>query len=172
VEDIWYVDMPPGWHITTGPAAIFWDPANTASGGFRLESESYLFDPQGRQEGFGIFFGGSNLQGENQAYTYFLIREGGEFIVKRREGSQTPTLVPWTAHESIVSFATKPAETHTAKNVLAVEARDEEVLFFVNGARVASLPRDQLPTNGIVGFRVNHNLNLHITTLEVISPVP
>ena len=93
-------------------------------------------------------------------------------MVKRREGSQTPTLVPWTAHESIVSFAAKPADAHTAKNVLAVEARDQEVLFFVNGAQGASLPRDQLPTNGIVGFRVNHNLNLHITTLEVISPVP
>ena len=59
VEDIWYVDMPPGWHITTGPAAILWDPANTASGDFRIESESFLFDPEGRREGFGIFFGGT-----------------------------------------------------------------------------------------------------------------
>ena len=28
---IYFVDMPPGWHITTGPAAILYDPAMAAS---------------------------------------------------------------------------------------------------------------------------------------------
>lgn len=79
---------------------------------------------------------------------------------------------PRTAHEAIVSFATKPADAQTAKNVLAVEARDGEVRFFVNGAQVASLPRDQVSADGTVGLRVNHHFNLHITTLEVISHVP
>jgi hypothetical protein len=172
VEDIWYVDMPPGWHITTGPAAILWDPADTTNGDFRIESESYLFDPEGRREGFGIFFGGSNLQGEAQSYTYFLIREGGEFIIKERRGSETPTIVPWTSNEAIVSFATKPADTHTAKNILAVVAQGDLLNFFVNGAEVASLPRDRVPTQGVVGFRVNHSVNLHISTLDITSRVP
>ena len=60
----------------------------------------------------------------------------------------------------------------TAKNVLAVEAREGEARFFVNGAQVASLPRDQVGADGIVGLRANHDLELHITTLEVISLVP
>jgi len=172
MEDIWYVDMPPGWHITTGPAAIFWDPARTASGDFRVESEVYLFDPGQRREAFGIFFGGEDLQGPDQAYTYFLIREGGEFIVKGRSGDNTPTLIPWTANGAIVSYATKPEGADTAKNLLAVEARGDTVHFFVNGSEVASLPRSQLRTDGIVGLRANHNLNLHFSTLEVTSDVP
>ena len=31
--------MPPGWHTTTGPAAIIYNPENTAKGQYRLESE-------------------------------------------------------------------------------------------------------------------------------------
>lgn len=169
VDDIRYVDMPPGWHITTGPAAIFWDPATTAAGDFRIESEVFLFDPGQRQEAFGIFFGGSDLQGPEQAYTYFLIREGGEFIVKARQGSEASTVIPWTAHEAIVSYATRPEASETAKNVLVVEAEGNTVRFFVNGAEVASLPRDGILTDGTVGLRVNHNLNLHFSTLDVTA---
>ena len=167
VDDIRYVDMPPGWHITTGPAAIFWDPANTAAGNFRIESEVYLFDPGQRREAFGIFFGGSDLQDPEQAYTYFLIREGGEFIVKERQGSETSTLIPWTALEAIASYATRPEAAETAKNVLVVDAEGDTIRFFVNGVEVASLPRDGIRTDGTVGLRVNHNLNLHFSTLEV-----
>jgi len=172
VEDIWYVDMPPGWHITTGPAAILWDPATTASGDFRIESESFLFDPEGRREAYGIFFGGTNLNGEDQAYTYFLLREGGEFLVKTRQGTETPTLVPWTAHEAIASFATKAEDSQTVKNILAVVAVGDMVSFFVNGAEVASLPRTRVLTDGVVGLRVNHAVNIHVTTLDVTSHVP
>ena len=41
-----FVAMPPGWHITTGPAGIFWDPALSATGNFRAEMEVFLFDPE------------------------------------------------------------------------------------------------------------------------------
>lgn len=161
-----FVSMPPGWHITTGPAAIFWDPALTASGRFRAELEVYLFDPQGRREAFGIFFGGKDLEGPGQEYAYFLLRDGGEFLVKRRQGADTPTLVDWTANPAIASWADR-GDAATAKNVLTVEADSEIVRFLVNGREVAALPRAQLPVDGTVGIRVNHALNLHVSRLEV-----
>jgi hypothetical protein len=161
-----FVSMPPGWHITTGPAGIFWDPALTASGTFRAEMEVFLFDPQGRREGFGLFFGGTNLEASEQAYVYFLLREGGEFIVKRRQGTDTPTLVEWTADNAIRSFAER-GDGATAKNVLTVEAGAEKVRFLVNGTQVAELARSELPADGVVGIRVNHALNVHVSRLEV-----
>lgn len=161
-----FVSMPPGWHITTGPAAIFWDPGVTASGTFRAEMEVFLFDPQGRREAFGIFFGGSDLEGPDQAYAYFLLREGGEFIVKRRRGAEAPTVVDWTANPAIRSFATR-GDDATARNVLTVEAGAERVRFLVNGTQVAERPRSDLPVDGVVGIRVNHALNLHVSRLEV-----
>jgi hypothetical protein len=161
-----FVSMPPGWHITTGPAGIFWDAGLTASGAFRAEMEVFLFDPGERREAFGIFFGGKDLEGPGQEYGYFLVREGGEFIVKHRRGADTPTLVDWTAHEAVASFAER-GDASTAKNVLTVEAGARTVRFLVNGAQVAELPRSGLPVEGVVGIRVNHALNLHVSRLEV-----
>jgi hypothetical protein len=136
VEDIWYVDMPPGWHITTGPAAVFWDPVNSTSGEYRVESEIFLFDPKGRREGFGVFFGGRNLEAERQTYVYFLLREGGEYLVKSRNGDHTEILIPWTFHSAIASWADRDPDDATARNVLAVEVAADEVRFSVNDVEV------------------------------------
>lgn len=161
-----WVDMPPGWHITTGPAGIFWNPSLTASGEFRAEMEVFLFDPAGRREAFGIFFGGNDLQGTGQAYTYFLIRDGGQFLVKRRAGEQTPTLLEWTSHPAVQAYADR-GEDASVRNVLTVEAGRESVRFLINGQEVGSLPRDGIAVDGVVGIRVNHALNLHVSRLEV-----
>lgn len=160
-----FVEMPPGWHVSTGPAGIFWTPANTISGDFRAEMEVYLFDPQGRREAFGIFLGGRNLEGPDQEYTYFLLRDGGQYIVKRREGDEAPTVRPWTSHSAIRSFADR-GDDASVQNVLAVEARGDTVRFFVNGTEVTSVPRAEVGVDGVFGFRVNHALNLHVSRLE------
>ncbi|MGH9557536.1 MAG: hypothetical protein ACRD2Y_17130 [Terriglobales bacterium] len=163
--EVKFWNMAPGWHATTGPAAILYNPANAALGEYRLESESFLF-PGEHAEGFGVFFGGKDLALPAQSYVYFLIRKDGQFIVKAREGAATRTLIPWTAHAAIVPH---DGSKETAKNVLAVQVGKENVDFFVNGQQVGSLPRAQLSTDGIVGLRINHHLNVHVTTLTVES---
>lgn len=159
-----FVSMPPGWHITTGRAAgIFYDPKMTASGSYRLRATIHLFDPGSRhREAYGVFFGGSDLQGDRQAYSYFLLRDTGEFIVKRRMGTNAPTVVPWTASAAIDTW---PGEG-TAKNELTVVCATETVEFYVNGDMVVSVPRSELDTDGVLGIRANHALNLHVETLE------
>jgi hypothetical protein len=161
-----FVEMPPGWHVTTGPAGIFWHPQNVATGNFRAEMEVFLFDPEGRREAFGMILGGSDLEGPGQDYTYFLLRDGGEYIIKRREGTEAPTVRPWTSDEAILGYADRGDEA-TARNVLAVEASTNEVRFYVNDAEVARVPRREVGVDGIFGFRANHQLNLHISRLDV-----
>ncbi len=163
-----FVAMPPGWHVTSGPAGIYWDPSNTISGDFRAEMEVFLFDPEGRREAFGIFVGGRDLEREGQRYTYFLLRDGGQFLIKRRIGSDTPTIRGWTSHNAIKGFADRGQDA-SVKNVLAVEARGETVRFYVNDTEVARVPRSDLDLDGVFGFRVNHALNLHISRLEATS---
>lgn len=155
--------MPPGWHITSGPAAIVYDPAKTAAGNFRIESETFLF-PGDHLEGFGVIFGGKDLEQASQSYTYFLIRKDGKFLIKARTGEQTREIVPWTANAAIVPH---DGTKQTAKNILAVEAGAANVDFFVNGQKVHSLPRAQVAVDGVVGLRVNHHVNVHITSLNV-----
>lgn len=165
-SDIVFVEMTPGWHVTTGPAAIMYDGSLTAAGEYRIESESFLFDPGTRNEAYGFFFGGRDLDGAEQAYTYFLIRRTGEFLVKRRNGSETAEVVGWTAHPAILKYDAR-GDGVTAKNVLAVEVGAEQVRFFVNGKEVTSVSRTDLDTDGTVGLRVNHGLNVHVASLKV-----
>jgi hypothetical protein len=160
-----YVAMPPGWHVTSGPAGIYWHPESAASGTYRIEMEVYLFDPGERREAFGIFVGGRDLEEPDQAYTYFLIRNGGQFIVKERVGTEAPTIEPWTAHEAILAYSDR-GDDASVKNVLVVEAGEQTVRFLVNGRRVWEGPRAGLAMDGIYGFRVNHGLNLHVSRLE------
>ncbi len=160
-------EMPPGWHVTTGPAGIFYDPETRADGDFRVESTVFLFDPEGRNEGFGVFIGGTDLQGDGQAYTYLLIRSDGSVIVKRRDGDETSTLLEWTKHEAVVTWAARGEGAATAKNVLFVEAGGEEVVFGVNEQEVFRTARTGQHVDGVVGLRVNHGLNLHFSSLEV-----
>ena len=163
--DIFFVAMVPGWHITTGPRAIFWHPGLSAEGSYRIESTIFLFDPGERREAFGILYGGSDLDGEEIAYDYFVLRNSGEYLIKRRRGAETEVIRDWTAHEAIVTYG--PDSEDSVKNVLAVEAGGERVRFLVNGVEVASVPRGEVATDGYVGLRVNHHLNLHVSDVKV-----
>jgi len=168
--EIEFSEMAPGYHVTTGPAAIFWRDDDLAGGRYRVDLESRLFDPEGRREAFGVFIGGANLSGDGQRYVYFLIRDGGDFLVKARDGRETSTLVQWTSHPAIRSFADRVEGRASVVNDLAVEADDDEIRFYVNGSEVTSIARPPGTSEGIAGLRVNHNLNLHVAKFA-ISPI-
>lgn len=166
--EIDFARMPPGFHVTTGPAAIFYHPDSTATGTFRVEAEIHLFDPGEPREAYGIFFGGRDLEGSYQAYTYFLVRRTGEYLVKRRvSATSTETLVDWTAHPAVTGWEDREEGSETARNVLSVEAGADELVFRVNGEEVDRLPRSGLDVDGVAGLRVNHRLDVHVSRFEV-----
>ena len=167
--DISFVAMPPGWHITTGPSAILYQAAQKASGAYTLRSQIFLFDPGTRQEAFGVLLGGRNLDGPQQAYTYFVIRRTGEFLVRRRTGAATVTVKEWTANAAIRKFEDRAAGKSSVLNVLEVKVAPDATAFVVNGAEVARVPSKDIETDGIVGLRVNHELNLHVSALEIVK---
>lgn len=170
MDEVMFVTMEPGWHITTGPAGIFYDASRTASGDYSVESTTFMFDPQGRNEAFGIFVGGQDLDGAGQRYLYFLVRPSGEFLVKERNGSETPVHIGWTAHDAVMGWEDRGEGEETVENVLRIEADGAQVRFLVNGAEVASQPRGSLPMDGVVGLRVNHRVNIHVSSLDVAQP--
>ncbi len=163
--DIFFVNMTPGWHITTGPAAIFYHPDLVASGGYTLESTIHLFDPGERREAYGVFLGGQKLEDDEIKYDYFLLRNSGEFLIKRRTGSETSIIQDWTASQSINVFG--PETEGSVKNHLRIDALEDMVAFSINGIEVASFSRDQMMIDGTVGLRINHALNVHISDLMV-----
>ena len=164
--DIYFTNMNPGWHVTVGsPRAIFWHPASTATGDYSVSSNFFLFDPGTRNEGYGLIVGGSDLSGPNQEYLYFLLRKSGEYLVKIREGETTRNVVGWTAHEAIAAWTDD--SDGTIANVLGVKTVGDQVSFLVNDVEVHAMDKADLPTDGLVGFRVNHGLNVHISTFDI-----
>ena len=168
-KDISFVTMKPGWHITTGPSAILYQPAQKASGAYTLKSEIFLFDPGDRLEAFGVLLGGRNLDGSDQAYTYFVIRRTGEFMVRRRTGATTVNVKEWTSHPAIKKYEDRAAGKASVLNVLEVKVAAETTAFVVNGTEVARVATKDIDTDGIVGLRVNHQLNLHVSALDVVK---
>lgn len=163
--DIYFVNMVPGWHITTGPAAIFWHPGSRAEGAYRAETVIHLFNPGGRNEAFGIFIGGADLDGEDQVYSYFLLRNSGEYLIKNREGDETEIVQNWSNAPSMVTY--QDTAKSSVPNRLSVEVGESEVDFYVNAEKVATVPKERLYTEGIVGLRINHRLNVHVEDLAV-----
>lgn len=166
-DDVMFTEMTPGWHITTGPAVLLHHPDSTATGTYRLEADVFLFDPGERREGYGLFFGGRDLEGEGQRYVYFLLRRDGAYLVKTREGDETAVVRDWTTHDAVNSWEGRDEGEQTVQNRLGVEVGADDVVFYVNGTEVTRVPRSELPgTDGVFGLRVNHSLNLHVTSLS------
>jgi hypothetical protein len=156
-----FVMMPPGYHITTGPAATLFHPVHRADGIFTLESEIFLF-PNSTDGEYGLFIGGTDLEADGRAYTAFVARRDGATAVLRRAGSTITPLVAWARHDSVKA----PNAEDAVKNVLRVAVERAAVVFTVNGAEVARVPRDSVATDGLFGFRVGQGVNLHVTTLD------
>ena len=52
-------------------------------------------------------------------------------------------------------------------NQLSLLVGKDRVSFRVNGQEVYTAPAASIDTDGLVGLRINHNLSLHVESLEI-----
>jgi hypothetical protein len=152
-----------GLHFMSGPAGIYYRATDKASGAYTVTATFAQMAPAAHPEAYGLFIGGSNLESADQKYTYFLIRQDGKYLIKKRAGAATPTVVNWTDHAAI----NKADASGKLTNTLAVKVASDKVSFLVNGTEVGSVPASEVDASGIAGLRVNHNLNVHIDGFSV-----
>src|SRR5439155_9610980 len=96
-----FVTMGTGFHATNPQAAVYWNPANTASGNYTLKGTFTLMKPSGHTNYYGLVFGGSGLEGASQSYTYFLVAQDGTWLVKKREGDVASDVIKKTPNDAI-----------------------------------------------------------------------
>ena len=109
-------------------------------------------------------FGGSGLEGTSQRYTYFLVGQNGTWILKRRDGNNVTDIVGRTAHAAV----RRPDTNGKSVNDLEVRVGTANIDYVVNGTVVHTMPKQAAPaTDGIFGFRVNHELDVQVTGLTV-----
>ena len=139
--------MKPGWHVTTGPAAILFDSTMRGTGNWRVEATLHLFNPGARAEGFGVFFGGRDLNGGTPHYSYALLRRDGRAMLKVREGATTRTVRDWTVHRAVPVWAAGPNVTSVAY-AMVIEASADRITMSVGGTQVLDAPRRDMPSEG------------------------
>ena len=160
------VAMGQGLHITTGPAIVLYRADTGGSGAFHTLARFTQTKPSEHPEGYGLIFGGRDLEGAAQRYFYFLVRQDGSYLIKRRDGGKTSDISKgWVTHQAVA----KPDAKGAATNLLEVDHKMDaaKLTFKVNGQDVHSTDAAGLDLGGIVGIRANHNLDLHVDGFDV-----
>ena len=171
VADTKFQTMGPGYHVTSGPAAIYYQERQTA-GSFTTSVNFGVRNggSMGHPEGYGLFIGGSDLgDPAKQQYFYFLARGDGKFFVAHRAGAEVHKIVDWTEHAA-VKKAADGTPVGGVSQALSFQVTADSVHMSANGQRVKSFAKSELhgfKTDGQVGLRVNHALNLHVGGFEV-----
>jgi hypothetical protein len=166
VKDAKVVSMGQGLHLTLGPAIILYRADTRGSGPFHTLATFTQTKPSKHAEGYGLFIGGQGLDAAAQKYSYFLVRQDGSYLIKRREGENTTDVSKgWVQHAAVK----KPDAKGSSTNLLEVDNKRDPstVAFLVNGQEVYRTDAKAMALDGIVGIRANHNLDLHIEGFDV-----
>lgn len=157
--------------IKTGPAGIFWNPGNTASGNYEVKS-TFTEHKQNASHphAYGVFIGGSDLDADSQAYAYCIAYGDGSYAVKYFNGSKVTNVV-----DRAQSAAVHKADANgVATNEVGWRVRNGNASCVINGQEVKSWPAAQLTgagklksLDGVYGVRVSHNIDVTMTPLTV-----
>lgn len=168
ISDINFRVMAPGFHHTSGPAGIYYRKADAPKGNYTV-SATFNQAKSMQHEAYGLFIGGHDLQTDKQNYLYFVIKpQTGTFLINHRTSDGKPTAVSAFAPSDAIH---KDSPTDgSASNKLAIKVAGDVVSFWINGTEVKSLKKNEIDganTKGIVGMRLNHNLDVHIADYGV-----
>lgn len=151
------------YRFEMGPAGTFYRADWSKSGDYKFSARLTQMKAPSHPISYGLMFGGTDLAGESQTYSYFLVHNRGEYYIANREGNKKPvTVVNWTSHSAIAKEGSDGRQTNT----LGVQVQGEEVIFTVNGSEVTRLPKSKLHTDGMYAFRIGHNLDVDVDQIS------
>jgi len=154
-------------HLAIGPAAIYWNPAHTATGNFTVKGTFRETKPDtSHPHPYGVFIGGQKLDTPDLSLVYCIAYSDGSFLVRGFNGASVVQVGKRQPHAAV----NKPAADGSVTNEVAWQVRDDRAECVINGTTVASYPRSELvgpgrleSTEGIVGIRVSHNVDVTVT---------
>ncbi len=152
-------------HVITGPAATYWNPANTASGDYTVKAtftEPKYMNLNDHPHPYGVFIGGNELGTERESLLYCEAYGNGTFIV--RGFGPEPFRMNGREGESnaAVHRAASPGQPVTQE--IALSVKGDKVACRINGTVVATYAKADVvapgklkSTDGMYGIRFAHN---------------
>jgi hypothetical protein len=151
------------YHFVMGSAGTFSNNGWTKTGDYSFSARLTQLKAPSHPISYGLMIGGSNLAGPMQKYTYFMVRNQGEYFISNRESDARPTtVVNWTANPAIV----KQGPDGRQVNTLAIQVQGDNVIFSVNGTEMTRLPKSKVHTDGLYGFRIGHNIDIDVDQVK------
>jgi len=151
--------------VTTGAPtnnATFFNTGWTATGNHTFSATLTQNAKATHPDAYGLMIGGSNLDKDDQSYTYFEVRQAGEFYIANRKGATVTPVVAWTKNAAI-----KPEGPDGKQvNTLSIAVAGGNVTFSINGTEVSKQPGAAVSVNGLYGFRVSHRLDITATEIK------
>ena len=162
-------------HVTTGPAVVYWNPANTASGNYTVSAtfrEPAYMSRMDHPHPYGIVIAGNDMGTDNQTYLYCAAYGNGNFIV--RGFGPAPFQVNGRRGESHPAVNKAAGPGQPVEQQIAVTVKDDVVECAINGTVVGSYPKSEVvgegklkSTDGVWGIRFAHNTEAIVTGLKV-----
>lgn len=155
-------------HVTTGPAATYWNPANTASGDYTVKAtfrEPRFMALNSHPHSYGIFIAGNDM-GTGQMSLVYCVAYGDGTALIRGFGPAVFTLL--NAKNAAVHVA--PAVGQPVTQEIAWRVKGGRAECSVNGTVISGYNRSDLvspgklrSTDGVYGIRFTHNVEAVIT---------
>jgi hypothetical protein len=168
VNDSKFAPEGSGFRITTGPAALYWNPANTAKGDYTVRATfTEAKQTYNHPHPFGVFVGGSGLDTDAPSALWCGAYRDGTFFVRQFVAGKPNTLAKKNANAAVVKAAGPDAEV---KQEVALTVKGDRVECTINGASVWSATKAELggaSTDGIAGIRVSHNSDAVVSNFSV-----
>jgi hypothetical protein len=165
------------FHVTTGPAVTYWNPANKASGDYTVKAtfkEPKYMSLNNHPHPYGVVIAGNDLGTDKQSYLYCAAYGNGNFIV-RGFGPAPFQMNGRGAPDPAVNKAAGVGEPVTQE--IALSVKGDKVECAINNKVVASYDKSALvapgklkSTDGIYGIRFAHNTEALVTGLSITKP--
>lgn len=163
-----------GFHVTTGPAVTYWDPANTAKGDYTVSAtflESKYMSINDHPHPYGVMIGGNDLGTEQQSYLYCAAYGNGTFIV--RGFGPAPFQLGGRAPKADEAVNKAAGVGQPVTQEIAITVKGDQVSCSINKKVVASFSRADVvtagklkSTDGVYGLRFAHNTDVVVTDFK------
>jgi hypothetical protein len=168
VADSKFADEGGGFRVTTGPAAVFWNPKNTAKGDYTVKAT--FTEPKqtyNHPHPFGVFIGGNQLDSDTPSMLYCVAYRNGNFIVRQFAGGKVNNVVQRTPNAAVKTAAGPEAEV---VQEVGWVVKGDRVECVINGTSVWGSEKSAIPgfsSDGIAGIRVSHNSDALVTNFTL-----
>jgi len=163
-----------GFHVTTGPAVTYWNPANKASGDYTVSATFYepkFMNLNDHPHPYGIVIAGNDLGTPQESYLYCAAYGSGTFIVRGFGPAPFQMNGRGEPNDAVHKAAGKD---QPVTQEIAMSVKGDKVDCAINGTVVGTYDKAALvtagklkSTDGVYGIRFAHNTDATVSGLTV-----